>query len=911
TIQNLLFSQIVNPFASRYQTNQKGSITFVTNTALTCNPTATSSGTACPTATGSNSNGGGQTNNNNSWTMQYVDSDGDNSTIMSSSDSLNLPNCSEITWAGLYWCASNTNGASSQPAGYANRSQVKFKVNNSAYQTLTADQTINSTTGYQSYFCFKNVTPIVQGAGIKARFTLGDMFCWTGATNLAGGWTLVVVYKNTTMTDRNLTVFDGLAVVSSGNTVTVPINGFVTPLSGPVNFELGVVALDGDRGSTGDQLSFNGVGNTYVNVNDAMHANGNSFNSTICYNGVITPFRLPNFNNTLGYDANIFVPNNNTFNFLGNAATSANIRVSTNSDIIMTRLITSAIDIYQPDLRATLNINDLNGGQVMANDILEYTIKCVNIGSDTSINTYVLDTLDIRTNLIPGTLQVLSGPNTGFKTDALADDQGEYDAATRVVKFRIGTGANGTIGGQVNNSPTGSDSTVVRFRVQVIDDCLLLNCDSTLTNLAYIYGTGNISGQLYTNNGTPNTYDANGCPTNQSSSVVFHTTGCPPADITNNGPLCAEDTLVFDAPNSSFAQYSWSGPNSFSSTLEDPSILNATVAASGSYNLLISFTGNSCTYNLTEQVTVWPIPTVTANITNVSCYNYSNGQITLTPGANTPYSYQWNTGSTSNPFTNLVDGNYSVIYTDINGCKDTSVYTVTEPPLFSVTTAITSNYNGQNVSCFGSTNGSASSTVTGGTAPFTYSWSNGASTPNLTNIGAGTYILTVTDANGCQALDTVILVNPPQLSATASITSDYNGQDVSCFGSTNGSASVAASGGTPGYSYFWTPGGSTNTTLSNIGAGTYNVTVTDLNGCTASSSVTLVNPPNLSIVVSIASSYNGQNISCFGGNNGAATVTVTGGTPAYAYLWNNGGTTQTINNLTAGTYSVTVTDVNG
>ena len=206
TIQNLLFSQIVNPFAIRYQTNQKGSITFVTNTALTCNPSANYLGTPCPNATGSTSTGGGNSNNNNSWTMQYVDSDGDNSTIMSSSDSLNLPNCSEITWAGLYWCASNTNGASSQPAGYANRSQVKFKVNNSAYQTLTADQTINSTTGYQSYFCFKNVTSIVQGAGIKARFTLADMFCWTGVANLAGGWTMVVVYKNTTMTDRNLTV---------------------------------------------------------------------------------------------------------------------------------------------------------------------------------------------------------------------------------------------------------------------------------------------------------------------------------------------------------------------------------------------------------------------------------------------------------------------------------------------------------------------------------------------------------------------------------------------------------------------------------------------------------------------------------------------------------------------------------
>ncbi|NCU92404.1 MAG: hypothetical protein EBV44_10760, partial [Synechococcaceae bacterium WB7_1B_046] len=446
-------AQVVQPFAIRFQTNQKGGITYVANTALTCNSTTN----GCPTATANaNPSTGSNNDNNNNWTMQYVDIDGDPSTFMSSSDSLNLPQCSQITWAGLYWSASNTNGSNSTPTGWANRTLCKFKVNNGAYQALTADNIINSSTGYLSYFCFKNVTSIVQAAGIKARFTLADMICWTGGQNFAGGWTLVVVYKNTNMVDRNLTVFDGLAVVSNGNSTTVPINGFVTPLSGPVNFELGVVTLDGDRGSTGDQLSFNGVANNYVNVTDAMHSLNNSFNSTICNNGVITPYRLPNFNNTLGYDANIYVPNNTAKNYIGNNATSANIRLATNTDIVMAQVVTSAIDIYQPDLRATVSITDLNGGQIVANDILEYKIKCVNIGSDTSINTYVLDTLDIRTNFIPGTLQILSGPNAGMKTDALADDQGEYISATRIVKFRIGTGANGVTGGQVKNSPQGS-----------------------------------------------------------------------------------------------------------------------------------------------------------------------------------------------------------------------------------------------------------------------------------------------------------------------------------------------------------------------------------------------------------------------------------------------------------------------
>ena len=112
---SVFHAQIVQPFAIRYQTNQKGGLTFVANTALTCNPLSSYLGTTCPTSTSSTSSGGGSSAINNNWTMQYVNADNDPSTFMSSSDSLNLPQCSEISWAGLYWCASNTNGSNSTP----------------------------------------------------------------------------------------------------------------------------------------------------------------------------------------------------------------------------------------------------------------------------------------------------------------------------------------------------------------------------------------------------------------------------------------------------------------------------------------------------------------------------------------------------------------------------------------------------------------------------------------------------------------------------------------------------------------------------------------------------------------------------------------------------------------------------
>ena len=256
-------AQIVSPFDIRYQTQQKGGIRFISNVSVSCN-----SSTSCTNAQAQMPPSG--TGQNNSFTMTYVDIDNDPTTFMSSSDSLNLPNCSEISWAGLYW-GGRINTAT---ANYANRSNIKLKVNNGNYQDLTAEQTINNTTGSVSYYCYKNITSIVQSAGIKARFTIADQVQRVNSSNLFGGWTIVVVYKNISEPYKNLTVFDGLANVSQGfssNTVTIQISGFLTPLSGAVTFELGVIAYDGDRSQTGDQLLFNGVGTNYVQISDALH----------------------------------------------------------------------------------------------------------------------------------------------------------------------------------------------------------------------------------------------------------------------------------------------------------------------------------------------------------------------------------------------------------------------------------------------------------------------------------------------------------------------------------------------------------------------------------------------------------------------------------------------------------------
>jgi hypothetical protein len=369
-------AQVVSPFNIRYQTNQKGGIVILSNVSLTCNSNNGNCGVyqqQVPPTGNHNQDGG--------IVMNFVDVDNDANTFMSSSDSLNLANCSEILWAGLYWSARVT----TTTTNYITRNTVRLKTNNDVYQNLTADQTLdvpsiptNQNFQMPSYFCFKDVTSIVQSGGSKAKFTIANVVSQTGVNNLFGSWSLVVVYKNIFQSMRNLTVFDGMAYVSSGNSVDLPISGFITPQLGPVSFELGVVAYEGDRNIQGDRLQFNGNG-SFIDVTDPLRNSIDFLNSTSTSNGVFTPFRNPNYKNNLGLDCGIFYPNNASFNYIGNNQSSATIRVVTSQDAILPRVITSAIDILEPDLRANVRIKDINGGATNPGDILEFTLVGKNI----------------------------------------------------------------------------------------------------------------------------------------------------------------------------------------------------------------------------------------------------------------------------------------------------------------------------------------------------------------------------------------------------------------------------------------------------------------------------------------------------------------------------------------------------
>jgi hypothetical protein len=291
---------------------------------------------------------------------------------------------------------------------------------------------------------------------------------------------------------------------------------------------------------------------------------------------------------------------------------------------------------------------------------------------------------------------------------------------------------------------------------------------------------------------------------------------------------------------------------------------------------------------------------VTANVlSNISCFGGNNGSAYASPsGATPPYTYLWTPSSqTGQTATNLSAGTYTVAVTDSAGCNTWTTVTITQPPALTAVTSIMANVN-----CFNGSNGSARVVVAGGTPSYTYIWlpsgGNGATASNLT---AGTYTVMVTDANGCSATATTSITQPTALTAGASTVSN-----VLCNGGNSGCVTVTPSGGTPGYTYTWIPSGGNLATACNLSAGTYTVIVTDANGCTVTASATVTEPTALT-----SSIINSQDVSCFGGNNGSATVSVTGGTPAYTYSWiPSGGNSAAANNLTAGNYIVVVTDAN-
>ena len=656
TAKGTLRAQVVEDFGVRFQAQQNGGIQFLANTSLYCG-----TGSQCVQAQNALPITGFPQDNNNDHNMVYFNSDSDPDTWSSSSDSLSLGICAEISFAGLYWAGRLGNGF---VANEALKDQVKIKsTEGDEYIDVFAEETIDfDASNTDNYCCFADITDWAANNPSDARYTVANVVADQDDSSW-GGWVLILVYADASEPMRNLTVFDGLAMITSGwggggdnSTVDVPISGFLTPPFGPVDLKLGVVAYDGDRGSAGDQLGFDGTG-TFNYIEDATHDINNVFNSTHSTGGVMNPWRVPAFNNTLGHDANVFIPDNSAFDFLPNNATDAEIRVTTGGESITVHAITSSIDVFEPDLRATVFIEDLNGGVAEPGDVLEYTVVAKNLGSDAAAEVYMTNTLDIRTNFIEGSLVWDSAPLTGWMTDAAGDDPGEFLATEQMVQVRIGATANGTTGGTLNNDPLGQDSISYRFQVQLTDDCLLLQCDGTLSGAANIYGFGDISGNTQTNNGASALLDANGCPVEEVTTLEVQTGVCPPVAIEPVGTTCLGDDVALEVPAfldnplaETLANYTWSGPNGFTSSNATATLPNAELSDAGGYFLEVTFTGLECLLSSANYELLVHVPTPLFDAPENQCIDGNAfdfaAQGDQFPGA----TFQW-TFENSNPST--------------------------------------------------------------------------------------------------------------------------------------------------------------------------------------------------------------------------------------------------------------------
>lgn len=311
----------------------------------------------------------------------------------------------------------------------------------------------------------------------------------------------------------------------------------------------------------------------------------------------------------------------------------------------------------------------------------------------------------------------------------------------------------------------------------------------------------------------------------------------------------------------------------------------------------VTVTDNGCpqqSYTDTVRVQIG-IGAFGTNVTiqQVGCNGQSTGSIQLIQiGGVPPFSYSWSTGATGSSISNLPAGVYSVLIQDSLGCNNYYQINVGEPLVLTTTIGVTG------VSCNQGSNGTLLAQVTGGTMPYSYSWSNAQTTAGVSGLAPGSYTVTITDGNGCTIQQTATLQNPPVLQLSV----QHN--NVLCKGTLTGSAVASVNGGAPPYSYIWSSGQSTSS-ISNIPAGIYTVTIADSLNCQQQQVIQITEPSALQATATALTA------NCFGQSMGSAQAGVTGGTPPYSYLWQpQGVTTSTATGLSQSNYTLTVTDNN-
>lgn len=569
------FSQEYNDFEVRYQDNIRGDLTFIANQIVnrdggtgTTEPqdpynNLNNNGSFSPSSN-RNHETGGYYNYNDYKDMRYIDVDGDPSTFNSSTTSFSFPNpdCNLIRYAGLYWSATYPRDNTTDPVGTPRQhpiNQVKFKVPGGSYVAITADEILYdglsdpALSNNAPYASYADVTalltaladptgdytvadiPVAQGVGYDLTTGTSHM---TGGS--AGGWTLVIVYENPTLTGKLITTFDGFARVTGTDTVNIDYDGFSTIPSGPVNADIGAATLEGDFRISGDGMSISAASNfpTFTPVSNAANPANNFFNSNISLNGALLPGRTPSSSNTLGYDTDIFRLNNPTNSVIPNNETAATFRFETNGDQYYPFFNSFNIEIIEPDIILQKRVediggNDITGQGVNLGQVLDYVLTFRNFGNDDGANYTIRDVLPINTSYI--SVDVSQAPGVTHTVDPVTNE----------VMFTVPD----------NLIEAGDPEYQIRLRVRVAENCFdfIDACTDLIQNLAYSTYQGVFNNNQITDD--PSVNEFNNCQPPVAGATNFLLDDLSDCNFRRTVELCGS-FAVLDAGDN-FDDYVW------------------------------------------------------------------------------------------------------------------------------------------------------------------------------------------------------------------------------------------------------------------------------------------------------------------------------------------------------------------
>ncbi len=531
--------------------------------------------------------------------------------------------------------------------------------------------------------------------------------------------------------------------------------------------------------------------------------------------------------------------------------------------------------------------------------------------------------------------------NSVIKFDGNLTQLASYPTTYNVYDVHITIGGNiiacGSSGTSSSASRTGTIEyinagacTTISLTCCDVNICQPANICSTAAafNLQAATAGGTWSGVGITNttNGTFNPSVAGIGP-----HVITYSLACGVGSVTVNVLSCGTVTLCINSgsltANGGSGTYTWASTSTSVSCANCPggtcipfvcagtsvptwtaSGTTVTAPAVGIFPIKVTDTGTGTTFTFTTLASIPACstptcPTILLSVTsqtNVNCFGATTGTASVSgSGGIGPYSYTWTPGNLSGASqTLLVAGVYTVNVKDANNCIGSGTLSITQP-----TAALSAIISSTTSTGCGSSTGGATVTANGGTPTYTYSWSpSGGTTLGVSNLGAGSNSVLVTDSKGCTvaAVANITTSGGP----TLSVVSQTN---VNCFGATTGSATVLGSGGTGPYSYTWTPGNLIGASQTALGAGVYTVNVKDANNCVSSGTISITQP-----TAALSAIISNSVLPACGLSNGSATVIATGGTPSYSYSWSpNGGTGNIVSNLSSGSNSVIVIDSKG